>query len=260
MDHPLTILQGEQVDFNVPSKARPPTPRELLTNVGGIVDVQYVKDTLARMLLETSSKYRHGGNNPAWISPATQKVHLRCRGDPFDEPDEESSEDDALWNNQPVVMVDAQEESSGDSACFQLGQSCSSMGDCCSRYCSRRSEICATVCYGTGSSCESNEECCSETCSENGRCEGTFRRNMFETEVQMKEEPLEFSHPNLKARWHELIAEFPDDPAGIWKSLASEDCANRAPPENDSAKSAWINMMHEQMGIVPKAFDCHFVG
>lgn len=83
---------------------------------------------------------------------------------------------------------------------------------------------------------------------------------MIEIDVEIKDEPLEFSSPEIRTRWYELIAEYPDDPAQIWNILATEDCANRAAAaghEIYSASEKWINTIFK--GNDTHTFDCHYV-
>lgn len=82
MDEPMYIEDSDLIELNAPFEDRPPTPRELLTNLDGLVNVQYAQDAMARMLLDSSRSFRHGGHNSTWVSAASGEVPTRCQGDP----------------------------------------------------------------------------------------------------------------------------------------------------------------------------------
>lgn len=272
MDRPLVIFQGSRVSFDDPRTGQPPTPRDLLTSRNGpLVDVQYVNDSLARLLLETSSSYRNGGNNGAWISPASGRVTERCQGD--------NGNGDGGQQTQPAPAPSpSPPSSSSSSSCRGNGRSCSNSDACCSGFCSARSRRCASPCLGRGSRCDDDSECCSRRCSsQSSRCARSNNRLLRHHRglllqdqeedgddgeaVVYREEPLDFSNDKVKSRWYELIAEYPDDvPAVIWEILAREDCEGRAQQEQHEIRSAsakWIEMMH--MGNNTRVFDCHYV-
>ena len=82
---------------------------------------------------------------------------------------------------------------------------------------------------------------------------------MAEIDVEIKDEPLEFSAPRLKTRWYDLIAAYPDSPSRLWEILAKEDCAERASlvgHEIHSASQEWIDTMFK--GNNTRVFDCHY--
>lgn len=83
---------------------------------------------------------------------------------------------------------------------------------------------------------------------------------MTDAYVGNKDEPLDFSSPEMRARWYELIVQYPDNPARIWDILAAEDCANRAAVEGHeilSVSDKWVHTIFK--GNDTHVFDCHYV-
>lgn len=169
LDRPLRFIQGRRIDFDHPSRRRTPTPREVL-NIDGIVDVRYVNDSLARMLVETSRSFRNGGNNPNWNTPARGRVVERCRSGSrpeAEEQEEEPVEEEPEVTEEPEVVEE-------EPICVANESACGSEVDCCSGFCSSMTGVCERECYGRGSRCGRNEDCCSNMCNRFGRCENVF--------------------------------------------------------------------------------------
>jgi hypothetical protein len=230
IDWPMTIRGGWWIDFDNPNTGEAPTPREVLTNANGILDVQYIEDSLARQLIRTDSYYGSSGNNPRWIHPATGRTQEVCQDD----------------NN--------------NNWCSALGESCESGDSCCSNYCSSQGS-CERMCLRIGESCESDDHCCSGSCGRRGWCVENSRLLLERNEVPEDDDDNEiFSDPKLQARWKELMEMYPNDPARIFETLAREDCAFRAEEAQRTIKSAspeWISRMG--MENKTRGFECHYV-
>ena len=91
LDSPLVIEAADVVNFDGPGRDRPPTPRELLSNQGEILNVVYNDDNLAMLLLELN-----GWNiNLNWNIPGRAATVPRCQ-----------ATIDAFTSTEDIVAVD----------------------------------------------------------------------------------------------------------------------------------------------------------
>ena len=184
------------------------------------MEVQYVDDQLAEMLVDSSSRFADTINE-GWNTPG--QAGTRCeRG---------SGQNDAREEDE-----DEQEDENDNNR------------DGGERECRQRQQ-----------SCDSDSDCCSQRCRE-GRCRrrNNFRRAVEEANDFSFLKAPAFEDAKLEARWYELMDLYtPAQPEKVFEVLGREDCERSSAKSNTT--KAWdkggISMVHSD----PHVYDCHHV-
>ena len=191
------------------------------------MEVQYVDDQLAEMLVDSSSRFadtiNEGWNSPGRAGTQCERGSGSDRNDSREEDEEEDEDDNNNNNNNNGNDGDERE-------CRRRQQSCDSDGDCCSRRCRE------------------------------GRCRrrNNFRRAVEEANDFSFLEAPAFEDAKLEARWYELMDLYtPAHPDKVFEVLGREDCERSS--ANTNTTNDWqkggISMVHSD----PHVYDCHHV-
>ena len=197
IDNPMIFESVRWSDLSNPMTGRYPTPREVLTNFGSIVNVQYVDDRLALLLQQTDPwNYNNGhrAKDSRWVLPASSRgwssIQEGCPG----------------------------EDGNNSGLCTTLGYECMADEDCCSGRCGKDS-LCDSICLRTGQNCAADSDCCSGFCDLE---HGGFCRKKDE-----EDDRTAFPDSQKQERWEELMTLNPDNPQFVFERMGSEDCDAR---------------------------------